>query len=142
MNKKLIKTWSRVFESDLAALAIELKKSLNTPALVILEGTLGAGKTTLVKNFSDHLISPTYSVLSESGNILHGDFYRLENSEEIVHLELPLYLKGKDFFFLEWGAKFFNEVSEELESDFSPYLVEIEIGPDEKSRRIHLSEIF
>ena len=142
MNKKLIKTWSRVFESDLAALAIELKKSLNTPALVILEGTLGAGKTTLVKNFSDHLISPTYSVLSESGNILHGDFYRLENSEEIVHLELPLYLEGKDFFFLEWGAKFFNEVSEELESDFSPYLVEIEIDPDEKSRRIHLSEIF
>lgn len=142
MNKKLIKTWSRVFESDLAALAIELKKSLNTPALVILEGTLGAGKTTLVKNFSDNLISPTYSVLSESGNILHGDFYRLENSEEIVHLELPLYLEGKDFFFLEWGAKFFNEVSEELESNFSPYLVEIEIGPDEKSRRIHLSEIF
>lgn len=141
MKKEKIKHWSRVLQKDLETLSFELKKSINAPALIILEGPMGAGKTTFAKTFSQDLSSPTYSVLTEVEDVLHGDFYRLENSDEIVHLELPLYLEDKNYFLLEWGSKFFNTVARELEEDFSTYLLEIEINEGQDSRNFELFEI-
>lgn len=131
MNKKLIREWKKVYRSDLPYIVYELKDLAKVPAMVILEGTLGAGKTTFTQFFvgEKEVLSPTYSILSENKNILHADFYRLEKNEEVLQLEIPLYLEDKQYFFVEWGMKFARRLLRELPESWTPYLLEIEINP-------------
>jgi len=130
MNKKLIREWKKVFFSDLSYIVYELKDLAKIPALIILDGDLGAGKTTFVQHFvgDKEVLSPTYSILSETKNILHADFYRLEKTEEIIQLELSAYLENKNYFFVEWGLKFAKRIYRELPEEFTPYLLEIVIN--------------
>lgn len=141
MIKKSLKKWNAVSQSELETISDELKKLIKAPALIILEGPLGAGKTTFAKTFSLETSSPTYSVLTESNRVLHGDFYRIENQDEIMHLDLPLYLADKDYFLLEWGSKFFEIVERDLDESFSTYLVEISILESSGMRNFQLYEI-
>jgi tRNA threonylcarbamoyladenosine biosynthesis protein TsaE len=130
MNKKLIREWKKVFKSDLPYIIYELKDMTKSPALVILDGDLGAGKTTFTQAFTgdQETLSPTYSILSESRQILHADFYRIEKNEEILQLEIPLYLEDKQYFFIEWGMKFSKRIMRELPENWSSYLLEIKIN--------------
>jgi len=130
MNKKLIREWKKVFLTDLSYIVYELKDLAKVPALIILDGDLGAGKTTFVQNFvgDKEVLSPTYSILSETKNILHADFYRLEKAEDIIPLELSIYLENKNYFFVEWGLKFAKRIYRELPEEFTPYLLEIVIN--------------
>lgn len=132
MNKKLIREWKKVYRSDLGYIVYELKDLTKVPSMVILEGTLGAGKTTFVQMFlgDKEVLSPTYSILSETKNVLHADFYRLEKQEEILQLELPVYLEDKQYFFVEWGMKFARRVHRELPENWNSYLLEIHLNPE------------
>lgn len=141
MNKKELKSWTKVLLEDLGYVSFELRQAITTPAFILLEGELGAGKTTFAKTFCEQTSSPTYSVLSEHQDILHGDFYRIKNREEIIHLELPLYLENKNYFLLEWGKEFFNLVAKEIPEEFSSYILEISINKLNDSRNFVLSEI-
>ncbi len=150
MNLKEIRTWKKVFESDLSYIAYELKEIVETPALVLIEGPLGAGKTTFSKVFidNDETFSPTYSVLSDTKDILHADFYRINSREEIIHLEIPLYLEGKNYFLVEWGRQHLKGIDKELPEDFNIYDLTIEIDSQETnentpnaSRNFTLSEV-
>ena len=71
--------------------------------------------------------------MSEYKNILHADFYRIERNEEILQLEIPVYLEDKQYFFVEWGLKFFSRLMRELPENYSAYLLEISIneGPSD-----------
>src|SRR6478609_1911877 len=104
MNKKLVREWKKVYRSDLPYIVYELKDLAKVPAMIILEGDLGAGKTTFTQFFAGEkeTLSPTYSILSESKNLVHADFYRIEKNEEVLQLEVPLYLEDKQYFFVEW----------------------------------------
>lgn len=129
MIEKVVREWKKVYESDLDHLVSEFKDSLTEPAVVILEGDLGAGKTTFVKKCLDETqegSSPTYSILSENGDILHADFYRVESDEDVLHLELPMYLENKSLFMVEWGKKFIRRIEKEIPENFTFYLLEIE----------------
>ena len=130
MREKQERVWKKVFESDLSYIAYELKESTEKPALIILEGPLGAGKTTFVKSFveDEDAISPTYSVINDLGTVLHADFYRVKNREEIIQLELELYMDAKDYFFVEWGKQHLNSLLKEISEDYSVYLMEISIN--------------
>ena len=68
MGQKLIREWKKVYQSDLPYIVYELKDLAQVPAVVVLEGTLGAGKTTFTQAFigEEGTLSPTYSILSES----------------------------------------------------------------------------
>lgn len=84
----------------------------------ILYGEIGAGKTTLIKalclklGVSDHVTSPTYSIVNEyaynlpesdqKGYIQHMDLYRLKNEEEALEIGIEEYLFGPDYCFIEW----------------------------------------
>lgn len=131
MNKKLLREWKKVYRSDLSYIVYELKDLAKVPAMIILEGALGAGKTTFTQMFvgEKETLSPTYSILSESKNFLHADFYRIEKNEEILQLELPIYLEDKQYFFVEWGMKFANRIVRELPENYNMYLLEIVINP-------------
>ncbi len=129
MNKKLIREWKKVYQSDLPYIVYELKDLAKVPAMVILEGNLGAGKTTFTQAFigEGETLSPTYSIISESKKFLHADFYRLEKNEEILQLELPIYLEDKEYFFVEWGMKFAKRLYRELPENFTSYLLHIDV---------------
>jgi tRNA threonylcarbamoyladenosine biosynthesis protein TsaE len=129
MNKKLIREWKKVYRSDLPYIVYELKDLLKIPCMVILEGELGAGKTTFTQMFmgEKETLSPTYSIISEYKNFLHADFYRLEQNEEVLQLELGTYLEDKQYFFVEWGMKFARRILRELPENFTPYVLEITI---------------
>lgn len=134
MNKKLVREWKKVFKSDLSYIVYELKDLAKVPAMIILEGDLGSGKTTFTQAFvgEGEILSPTYSILSECKSILHADLYRIEKNEEILQLELPIYLEDKQYFFVEWGMKFARRLVRELPENFSTYLLEINIQEGHK----------
>ncbi|EQC46040.1 tRNA (adenosine(37)-N6)-threonylcarbamoyltransferase complex ATPase subunit type 1 TsaE [Bacteriovorax sp. Seq25_V] len=123
-----VRSWKKVYENDLDNIIIELKEAVKTPSVIVLEGVVGAGKTTFTKKFIDQkssTTSPSYSIINEVDNIVHADFYRLENRDEIIHLEIPLYLEGKDFFLIEWGREYLNDLVREVGEGFNFYLLEI-----------------
>ncbi len=130
MEQKIIREWKKVFQSDLSYIVYELKELVKAPAMIILEGDLGAGKTTFTQAFleSAETLSPTYSILSETRQVLHADFYRLEKSEDIIPLELGIYLENKQFFFVEWGLKYARRLFREIPETFSGYVLEIKIN--------------
>ena len=130
MNKKLIREWKKVFKSDLPYIVYELKDHSKVPCMIILEGDLGAGKTTFTQAFlgDEGALSPTYSILSEAKLVLHADLYRIEKNEEILQLELPIYLEDKQYFFVEWGLKFARRLMREIPENYSVFFLEITIN--------------
>ncbi len=84
-------------------LGISFGQSLNAGCVILLEGDLGAGKTTLVQGIgkgleiSESIVSPTFTIINEytEGRIplYHLDLYRLE-SQEVAALNLETYWEG------------------------------------------------
>ena len=80
--------------------------------LVFLEGELGSGKTTLIKQFCKELgfknqvTSPTFPILNiyknNEKNIYHADLYRLKNIDEINELGFYEVMESNNWFFVEW----------------------------------------
>lgn len=120
-------------ESNLSKMAGELKDLVATPALIVLTGEVGAGKTTFAKYFVDDgdTFSPSYSIISETDNMIHADFYRLKDPEEITHLELPLYLDDRDYFLVEWGSEYLPLLMREMPEEFSINELVIDINKDD-----------
>ncbi|MBL7666034.1 MAG: tRNA (adenosine(37)-N6)-threonylcarbamoyltransferase complex ATPase subunit type 1 TsaE [Bacteriovoracaceae bacterium] len=129
MNKNLIRSWKKVYENDLSYIAHEMKDLMELPALILLEGPLGAGKTTFAKALfkGEETFSPTYSIVTNLSQALHADFYRLESASEIENLELPLYLEEKMYLLVEWGAKYYSRLSQDIPENFHHYLMQIEV---------------
>lgn len=128
-----LRIWRKAYECDLESLVLELKDLIKKPAVVILSGPMGSGKTTFTRTFTSVVeplsmaSSPTYAVINEGTKMVHADFYRLESDEEVLHLELPLYLQSKDYFLVEWGKQFLRRLSLEVPEGFSFYELKIEI---------------
>lgn len=86
------------------------------PGLVLVDGHMGAGKTTLISEFCKQLgvedapSSPTYSIVNEyfskeSGAVYHIDCYRLESDEEAYDIGIEEYLDCNGYCFVEWSEK-------------------------------------
>lgn len=111
--EKTLKNSSNTFELG-AKLAEALK---NDPALVLLSGELGAGKTTFAQGFLQYflgknaeILSPTYSYLNtymaKNLQLFHFDLYRIENEEEIFELGLEDFLFNNEAMRLvEWPQR-------------------------------------
>lgn len=97
-------------------LAIEkILPYLNTYKVILFNGDMGAGKTTLISTLCKHLqsnddiSSPTFSIVNEYqsniGKIFHFDFYRIESLEEAFDIGLEEYLYSDEYCFIEWAEK-------------------------------------
>lgn len=104
-------------EEETIALGAELVRGWTLPAVVILSGNLGAGKTTLVKGMAeglgvtrrDEVSSPTFPLIHEygqNGEVAHVDLYRLDTVEEVESLGLDEVIARADLTVLEWAERF------------------------------------
>ena len=122
---------------DSKKLAAELSNLFNLNDVVVLNGDLGSGKTTLVKlicskyNISD-VSSPSFSIVNEysgSKKVYHFDFYRLKKIEELYDIGFEDYLNDEDaIIFIEWG----NLMQEILPKNH----FEIELNQSSENQRI------
>ncbi|RMF18664.1 MAG: tRNA (adenosine(37)-N6)-threonylcarbamoyltransferase complex ATPase subunit type 1 TsaE [Gammaproteobacteria bacterium] len=102
-------------EADTEALALKLARAIHAPATVFLEGTLGAGKTTLVRYWlralghSGAVKSPTYTLVEPyelpAVTVYHFDLYRLGDPEELEYMGMRDYFDGNSLRLIEWPAK-------------------------------------
>jgi len=78
--------------------------------MFLLNGPMGAGKTTLIRSMVKKIngfsvTSSSYSIVNHypgSPNILHADFYRTGWSEELFETEIAPIFLNKTVLFLEW----------------------------------------
>jgi len=104
--------------SDLASAAKELFRATQQKVW-LMNGEMGAGKTTLTKVLCEVLgvegtmSSPTFSIVNEYQTkskevIYHFDFYRLKNETEAMDIGVEEYLDSGHYCFLEWPDKISN----------------------------------
>ena len=100
--------------------------ALKPSVLLVLTGTLGAGKTTLVKGIAEALgaadpnevTSPTFTLIHEyegewngkAVSLYHLDLYRLETERQVEQLGLDELLEEDAIVLVEWGEKFASVV--------------------------------
>ena len=99
---------------DLDQFTKQVATSLTPGTIFLLNGEMGAGKTTFVgsvcKHFGFHDVSsPTFSIVNEyktSPPIYHIDLYRCETSQSLDSIDLEHYLKkSSHVLFIEWAEK-------------------------------------
>ena len=117
-------------EEDTRKTAIRFAKSISKNCVVCLNGDLGAGKTTFSRYFIQTLIkdkkvtgeipSPTFSLLQTYKDknfiINHYDFYRLENSDELIELDYGNSISTGLSFTIKFWAIAFIESGKKIKS--------------------------
>jgi tRNA threonylcarbamoyladenosine biosynthesis protein TsaE len=89
---------------------------LATNKLIIFDGMMGSGKTTLIKHICqalgvlDLVNSPTYSLVNEYKTlnnqiIYHFDFYRINNLDEAFDMGAEEYFYSGNICLIEWPNK-------------------------------------
>lgn len=117
---------SKIFDQVILSAEKDLKTNLKSffdhlmpNDLVLLEGPVGAGKTTLVKSYVDYksqnqkeivASSPSYNLIHEyqlnDFNVIHIDLYRIENEEDLESTGFWDLMQSKNtVFFIEWPER-------------------------------------
>lgn len=100
-------------EADTLGIGALMARSLTGGIVILLEGELGVGKTTLVRGFCEFkgfwkVRSPSFTLVNQySINeeiIVHSDLYRLEPGD-IKDLDLDGYWNDDSLVFVEWAER-------------------------------------
>jgi tRNA threonylcarbamoyladenosine biosynthesis protein TsaE len=126
---------------DLDLLVIHILKEYPSIRVFLLNGNLGAGKTTIIQSFCKQLgilntvSSPTFSIVNEyqlgDNKVYHMDLYRLNSIKEIYEIGLEEYLDSGLYCFIEWP-----DIAQNLYT-MSHLKIDIELLPNQK-RNINL----
>lgn len=101
---------------DLPHAAEQIRDLAGNKTVWLLEGEMGAGKTTLIKtlahifNIQDTVSSPTYSLVNEyestGGDVFyHFDLYRIKDQEEAQDIGIGEYFYSGNICWVEWPSK-------------------------------------
>jgi len=123
------------------AIGKELATKLTGGDILLLQGNLGAGKTTIVKGLAlgmgikEEITSPTFTLMniykSKKLQLVHIDTYRLKNEQDLIEIGAEDYLGDKNTVcVIEWPEKIIP-----LLKNKKTILVDIE-HVDENKRRI------
>jgi len=97
--------------AETIAFGNKLAELVNVPALILLNGDLGTGKTLITKaavsalGYQGDVTSPTFNLVQEyqaQVEIIHMDLYRLDRSEELLEIGFEDYLNRDAVIFIEW----------------------------------------
>ena len=129
---------------DTQKLAKFLAKFLEEEDIILLDGDLGAGKTTFTQSLAKALgieevvNSPTFSIVNEyefnKGVLYHFDLYRIEEAEELFDIGFEEYFSKEGIIVIEWAEKFINEIPQ-------PWLKIYITKEDENSRIFKITGI-
>ncbi|PDS24790.1 tRNA (adenosine(37)-N6)-threonylcarbamoyltransferase complex ATPase subunit type 1 TsaE [Flavobacterium branchiophilum] len=97
--------------------------TFNLQKIVLFEGLMGVGKTTLIAQIckalgvNDSTSSPTFSIVNEyisnrGETIFHFDFYRLKSETEALDMGIEDYLYSNNWCFIEWSDKIASLIPE------------------------------
>ena len=109
----------------------------NPNKILLFNGEMGAGKTTLIKQLckslgiEDATSSPTFSLVNEyhtndNQTVYHFDFYRLNHETEALDMGVDDYLYSGNWCFIEWSEKIPSLIPNEHS------VITIELLPDGK----------
>jgi tRNA threonylcarbamoyladenosine biosynthesis protein TsaE len=115
----------------------KLLKHTGNNRLLAFYGSMGTGKTTIIKAIceslgaTDTVTSPTFTLIneyrtSEGDSLYHFDFYRIKKHAEVFDFGIEEYLSSGSYCFMEWP---------ELIEEFLPpetVKIKITVGPDEE----------
>lgn len=99
--------------NDLPAIAQDLLVLAGEKKVWLLEGEMGAGKTTLTKEICQALevvsgmSSPTFSIVNEyltanGKKVYHFDLYRIKKPAELTDIGFEEYLDSGHYCLIEW----------------------------------------
>ena len=115
----------------------------NKNCVVLLQGDLASGKTTLVrkfiefKNITGHVTSPTFSLQKVYGeNIYHYDVYN-KNLDEFFALGMLEEFEKQGIHFVEWG----DEKLEKILENYGFCILRIKIKKIENKREYLIEQI-
>ncbi len=127
---------------DIESVATQVLDALTTKTIV-LNGSMGVGKTTFVKAFvkvlgsSDDVSSPTFSIVNEyelpNGLLYHFDMYRIKDEEEALQFGIEDYLESNQWIVIEWPEKMPNLLPEDFD------IIELILN-DDHSRTLKLNK--
>jgi tRNA threonylcarbamoyladenosine biosynthesis protein TsaE len=123
----------------LHAAARQLLERSGDSRIFAFYGTMGAGKTTIIKAVCETLgaidivSSPTFTLVNEyktstGESLFHIDFYRIKKQEEVYDFGIEEYLTGDSYCFMEWP-----ELIEEILPEET---VKVRITVDENEQRL------
>lgn len=128
MRQSLLRMPTKEYTTHSADETIALGRTLASELapfrLILLQGDLGTGKTTLVKGIAEGLkaaeqeevTSPTFTLIHEyrgpETSVFHIDLYRIEKRRELDTLGIDeLLTQENNLLLIEWGEKFAQIVS-------------------------------
>lgn len=107
-------------EAQTLELGIQLGRLLEQPALILLQGDLGAGKSVLARGIARGLgvdpevpiTSPTFTLMNHYPariDLYHFDLYRLSDVDELIEIGFDDFAYGAGVALVEWPERLDND---------------------------------
>jgi len=107
-------TYKSACELDTYNIGKEISKKILSGDVLLLEGSLGAGKSVFIRGVieglgvNEAIPSPTFTIVNEySGKfqIYHFDFYRINDPFELYEIGFEDYIYSDGVSLIEWASK-------------------------------------